>query len=330
MTVDSSDLPTALPGFGGPVNVRVSFSDGGIVTNVSPVLPNEETPMFFDMLDAGFWSSWNGLTAGQAARAEVDGVTGATYSSQAAIESVRAAAGFYASREQGGGAAPAPTGAAQPFRAGPAAALALLALLAVVPLWTRARKARFALLALSVAVLGFWQGLFISIARLRGWFSSGLHGGAVGIASAVILLATAFIYPFFGRPGHYCANVCPFGASQELAGLISKRKLRIPPKLAAALDCFRLCLFIVLMALLLAGLGDLWLGREAFAAFAFRAAPPATLALAAVSIALAVFVPRPYCRFVCPTGSLLKIVQQGLPRRPLKSKTVDNGGNTNA
>lgn len=328
MTVDSSELNTTLPGFGGPVDVRVSFDDGGIVTNVAPVLPNDETPMFFEKLDEGFWGSWNGLTAEQAAKAEVDAVTGATYSSEAAIESVRAAAAAYRGVAQDG-AEPA-AHASFTVRADAAASLALLVVLAVVPLWTRARGIRPLLLALSVAVLGFWQGLFLSMARLKGWFSSGLHGGAIDIASAVILLATAFIYPFFGRPGHYCANVCPFGASQELAGLAIRRKPAIPPRLAAALDRFRLILFIVLMALMLAGMGDLWLGGEAFAAFAFRAAPPVAVALAVASLVLSVFITRPYCRFVCPTGTLLKIAQQGLSRPAHKTVNNKQGENNHA
>jgi uncharacterized protein with FMN-binding domain len=41
--------------------------------------------------DAGFYKNWNGLTVKQALKKEVDAVSGATFTSNAAIQSVRAA-----------------------------------------------------------------------------------------------------------------------------------------------------------------------------------------------------------------------------------------------
>jgi polyferredoxin len=52
-----------------------------------------------------------------------------------------------------------------------------------------------------------------------------------------------------------------------------------------------------------------WLDWELFSAFAWRAAPPLALALAAVFLILSIVVPRPYCRFVCPTGTLFKLAE---------------------
>lgn len=88
--VDSSALDVRVSGFGGPVPVEVRVRDG-IVERVSPKLPNDETPAFFGRLEQeGLWNAWNGLPVEVAATARVDAVTGATYSSTAAIANVRA------------------------------------------------------------------------------------------------------------------------------------------------------------------------------------------------------------------------------------------------
>ena len=89
--IDSTDLAPGATGFGGPVPVEVEIREG-VVARVFPKLPNDETPAFFERLEAaGFWQSWDGLPVAEAATARVDAVTSATYSSKAAIAHVRAA-----------------------------------------------------------------------------------------------------------------------------------------------------------------------------------------------------------------------------------------------
>jgi polyferredoxin len=58
------------------------------------------------------------------------------------------------------------------------------------------------------------------------------------------------------------------------------------------------------------GVGFAWMDNEPFAAFLFRTAPPVALTLALGFTILSMFVPRPYCRFVCPTGSLIKLAEK--------------------
>lgn len=88
---DSTGLVPGVRGYGGPVPVEVEVRDGR-VARVAPKLPNDETPAFFGRLEEkGFWRSWDGLPVEVAATSRVDAVTGATYSSEAAIANVRAA-----------------------------------------------------------------------------------------------------------------------------------------------------------------------------------------------------------------------------------------------
>ena len=80
VVVNSTSLAPDVSGYGGPVPVVVTLREGR-VAQVQPVLPNDETPLFFGTLEeAGFWRAWDGLTASVAVTARVDAVTGATYS----------------------------------------------------------------------------------------------------------------------------------------------------------------------------------------------------------------------------------------------------------
>ena len=67
----------------------------------------------------------------------------------------------------------------------------------------------------------------------------------------------------------------------------------------------------ILMVLMLAGVLFQWMDYEIFTAFIFRSASVVVLILAGIVTMLSVFVPRPYCRFICPTGTLFKIAQGG-------------------
>ncbi len=203
--------------------------------------------------------------------------------------------------------------------------LAVLLLAAVVPLVTKSRRWRTVQLWLDVAVLGLWTGSFLSTARLVGWAGSGLPGGLFEWTHALLLLSMAFLYPVFGRPSHYCLHVCPFGAAQELAGRLPVRKRSLPPGAVRALTAFRRGLWAALMLAAWCGAWSRWTEWELFGAFAWAAVPPLVVALAVVFLVLAVFTPRPYCRFVCPTGTLFKLAEANQPEpadRPLNHPTT--------
>ena len=310
IVLDSTALASDVRGYAGPVPVRVRIGPDGLVASVEP-LPNAESPGFFKKLTReGLWQSWDGLTPAEAAEKPVDAVTGATFSSEAAIANVRAA--LRAMPDTASGTSETASDAvSETVPAAKVAAVAVLLAGALLPLVAHARIARTVRLALNVAVLGFWSGVFLSHARLIGWAGTGLPRDVWSLVGAGLLLVTAFLYPLLGRPGHYCAHLCPFGSLQELAGQVPTRKWRLAPGWVKGLNLARRTLWVTLLLALLLGRAGTALDWELFAAFAWRAVPPLVLALAAVFVALSVFVPRAYCRFVCPTGSLFKFVDSG-------------------
>ena len=160
---------------------------------------------------------------------------------------------------------------------------------------------------LNVGILGFWCGSFLNYTFFLHALSNGLDLWAAIIP--IIMLVTAFVYPLFGKKGWYCANVCPFGSLQDLAGKASKKKLRLSKGTLNFLNWFRRILWVVLMLLMVAGLWFDWMNYELFTAFIFNAASWVVIAVAVVCLLLSIFIPRPYCRFVCPTGSLMKTAE---------------------
>ena len=190
--------------------------------------------------------------------------------------------------------------------------VALIAVLlgAVVPLFYNNRRLHLVQLAVNVVVLGLWTGTFVSYTLFLRIFAGGVSLSTIGaLAAPLLMLIVALIYPLAGRSGHYCANICPFGSAQELAGKLSRRKLRITPRVLKLLSVLRNLLWGVLMALLLTGTCTAWIDYELFTAFLYSSASVWVTVLAALFLVLSVWVPRPYCRFVCPTGALIKSVE---------------------
>lgn len=299
--LNTTALADDVHGYAGPTPVEIRL-EGGRVTGVRP-LESDETPRFYDRLSReGLYDSWNGLAVEQALALEVDALTGATYSSQAVIENVRRGL-RYASG----------TAAAASGEDGGVLTFKFLAVLAVamagcvLPLFVRGKLYRTAQLALNVGVLGLWGGTFVSNSLVTNYLSNG-----VDVAAAIVpllLIAAAFVYPLLGRRGHYCAHLCPFGSLQELAGRCVKRKLVIKPPVAKWLTRFREALWLALMALTWAGLFSDWMDYELFTAFFFGQATWAVSAVAGAFVLLSLAVPRPYCRFVCPSGTLMRVAQ---------------------
>ena len=307
--IDTTGPGREINGFSGPTPLLIHVRDGKVA--LLEALPNQDTPEFFSAtLEEGFREQWYGKVVVEAVQTPVKPVTGATYSSTAFIQNVQAGLAAYlkasGESEAIGDIAPPqiPWRPSLKFVCGMLVALAA----AVAPFFLRNKWWRMLQLSLNVAVLGCWCGVFVSHALMVKFLSQGMQDWSAVLP--LLLLAMAFIYPFFGRKSHYCMQVCPFGSLQELAGKCSRKKLRISPQWLKRLEGFRQGLWAMLMLVMWCGTGFAWMDNEPFAAFLFRTAPPVALALAAVFTALSVFVPRPYCRFVCPTGSLLKFAEE--------------------
>lgn len=317
--VNTKPLAKDVQGCGGQVPLKIHIKDGRVAAVEAE--PNAESPDFFNRAKE-LLNHWQGKSVDEAMAEEVDAVSGATFSSKAIIANMQRGLAYAKQRGQWGedGSVGAADTSASPIEGGsagaadtsasPIVALVVVLLGAVVPLFYNNRRLHLVQLAVNVVVLGLWTGTFVSYTLFLRVFSGGVSLSAIGaLAAPLLMLIVALIYPLAGRSGHYCANICPFGSAQELAGKLSRRKLRITPRVLKLLSVLRNLLWGVLMALLLTGTCTAWIDYELFTAFLYSSASVWVTVLAALFLVLSVWVPRPYCRFVCPTGALVKSVE---------------------
>lgn len=311
--VNTRVLAKDVQGYGGPVPLKIHIGKDGKLAAIEAE-PNAESPDFFDRAKVLF-SRWQGKTIDEAMAEDVDAVSGATFSSKAIIRNVQRGLAYakqhgLADGGKGAQEESAERTVATGWTLGSIVALIAVLLGAVVPLFTNNRRLHLVQLVVNVVVLGLWTGTFVSYTLFLRLFAGGVSLSAIGtLAAPLLMLIVALLYPLAGRSGHYCAHVCPFGSAQELAGKLSRRKLRITPRMLRVLTALRNLLWGVLMALLLTGTCTAWIDYELFTAFIYSSASVWVIVLAVLFLVLSVWVPRPYCRFVCPTGTLMKSVE---------------------
>ncbi len=293
--INTTELGKDIAGYAGPVPLEIYVTDGKIDSIVA--LSNSESPKFFARLESsGLTHAWDGKTLKEAQTMDIDAVSGATYSSNAFIANVRAGAAF---------AEGSKTATSGHVSVTSIAVLIVILTGAILPLFIKKPVYRLIQQLLNVAVLGFWAGTFIDYAMMLNFFS-GAPRMTLSFFITLILLIVGLIYPLFNKPNFYCTWICPFGSLQELAGKVCKKKWKMSPKLVKALDNFRELLWIVLLAFLFIGWATSWIDYEIFTAFIVESASWIIMAVGGLFVLLSLFISRPFCRFVCPTGSLLK------------------------
>ncbi len=316
VVINTTSLGSDISGYAGKVPLEITLKDGNVVA--VKALDNAETPDFFEMA-SDLLTQWNGKTIDEAEKMKVDAVSGATFSSKAIIGNMQRGL-QYAKKQQSLMAGEDGDGSPQgkeffsslksfDVSAKNIVGLIVVLMAAILPLFVKNKKYHLCQLVLNVVVLGFWCGAFLSYTSLIGYMAHGINIFAVIIP--FIMLITAFIYPLFGKKTYYCTHVCPFGSLQQVAGKCVKYKVKMTPKTVKRLDLFRQVLWALLMLCIWGGVWSNWTDYEPFSAFIFQSASWVVIVLAAVFVLLSLIVTRPYCRFVCPMGTLFKLSQTG-------------------
>lgn len=158
-----------------------------------------------------------------------------------------------------------------------------------------------------VVYLGFLNGDMLSQAFLVGAARNGLPWrSAFGVT---LLSVSALAIPLVSKKQIYCHHLCPHGALQQLI----KARIAKPRSLPRLLD--RAGSFLPGALLLLTVLTGMlaWpvnlASIEPFDAYLFRVAGWGSLSVAILGLIVSLFVPMAYCRYGCPTGSLLSFLR---------------------
>ncbi|MFI3282024.1 MAG: 4Fe-4S binding protein [Rikenellaceae bacterium] len=297
--INSTSLATDVVGFAGRTPVKL-YIKNDVIQKVEP-LENSETPSFFrKVVSSGIFDSWNGLNLTEAAVLKVDDVSGATYSSRAVAMNVQRAVAYGASVE------PTSHGLFEDFDFKSIVGLVVILIGVVLTMIKSKNKiVEVVYMVLNIVVLGFWCGSFLSLAQFVSWMSNGFT-----LSVTFILLLVVILLPIFGRKGSYCHMHCPMGSAQELLNRIPAPQLNIKHKVGKILNRLRYCILMALLVMMWIGVGFEIMDYEVFSAFLVNSASNVVLVMAAIFLVLSLFIKRPYCRFVCPTGAMITIMQK--------------------
>ena len=91
--INTTALASDVEGYENTTPLKIYIKKNKIIK--TEALRNQEAPKYFAKVKKQLLDKWNGMTVKQALATEVDGVTGATYSSKAVKENVRRGISYY-------------------------------------------------------------------------------------------------------------------------------------------------------------------------------------------------------------------------------------------
>src|ERR1051325_6772053 len=168
----------------------------------------------------------------------------------------------------------------------------------------RSRRGVFWLSLFSLAYFGFWRkGCICAIGAPQN-IALGLFNPGYSVPLTVIAFFAAplIVALFAGRA--FCAGVCPHGALQDLLLI---KPLKVPAPLEHALGILPFIFLGFGLTFAATGTGFPICRYDPIVPIFRLNGSSLLISLAALALLLGLFVGRPYCRFLCPYGALLKL-----------------------
>lgn len=178
-----------------------------------------------------------------------------------------------------------------------------LVLASYLALKKRSRKLIFALMIFSMLYFGFWRkGCVCSIGAIQNMTLSIFDNGyAVPLTVLAFFILPLIATLFFGRT--FCGSVCPLGAMQDIVLL---KPLSVPKWLESTLRLFAYLYLGAAVLFAATGSGFIICRYDPFISFYRLTGQWDILILGICVLVIAAFVGRPYCRFLCPYGVILR------------------------
>lgn len=295
-------------GFAGPIHLLLGVGRDGILRGVR-YLDSGETPSYIAGIDtwlAGLTGA--DLTEGPLSLERLDGLSGATVTSRAALETINRAA---RRATETAFDRPMPAVASGPHGAEPDWGLygtAVLLLLFFPVYLSGSEPARLLYQAAALAVLGLWLNTLVTEVDLVNLSQGNAASPAENPHRWLLIGFAAATAVLFGQV--WCGYLCPFGALQELASRLGRRLgLRAYPD--RALDQRMRYMKYVLLAMVLT---IVWVtGDGAWATFdpmqhAFGGRLSGWMRwLTGLVLIGALWYYRFWCRYFCPMGAFLAL-----------------------
>jgi len=172
-------------------------------------------------------------------------------------------------------------------------------------LYRRSRREIQILSVFSLLYFGFYRlGCVCSVGSVQNIaLALGPHGYAVPFATMAFFLLPLVFALFFGRV--FCGTACPLGAMQDI---LAFRVRRVNPSLDRGLGVLPFVWLAVGVFFAYEGAAFFICEYDPFVGFFRMSMRSGVFWLSVAFLALSVFVGRPYCRFLCPYGALLRLV----------------------
>ncbi len=302
---NSAAMVDDIHGYAGPIPLVVVVDRDGVLRQLE-IQDNLETPEYFDLT-----RDWQRQLIGKQIFTpeelkNVDAVSGATITAECIRDTLKESGAVFAAA-LAGNTAGRKTSTGIVDRHG----LLLLTGLIVVLILRRlrARRLRFAVLALSAVVCGLALNLQFSTFQILSLLAGRLPPPALGLPF-VLVIGVPLLVLLAGNV--YCGYLCPFGALQELVGQLRPTRFDTVPAKSVSrwTRLLKYVLLFIIVLLFLTSADIAITGGDPLTAAFSPAASRAMLGFVVLLLLPAFFYPRFWCRHLCPTGAFLAILNR--------------------
>jgi uncharacterized protein with FMN-binding domain len=298
-------------GYGGALKMVVAVSPGGKIL-ATVIADHKETTSFFQrVMKSDLLKSMIGKKHSDPfiLEQDVDGVSGATYTSRALADAVRRGSRGITKDVLG---LPTPGEAPLKIQFGfPEVFLIVLFVAAIIGSrrWFKYKKTlRWIGMLAALVVLGFIFSMpltliFLNKMLLGYWPQWQLHLYWYILIIGILLLLV------FESKNLYCERICPFGAAQECVGVIGGAKKDLPGKFRTIMRWVQrvLALAVILVALVYSNPG---IFTYEISGALFRLIGSTFLfALLGIILITALFIKRPWCNYLCPVRPVVDFIR---------------------
>ncbi len=301
--VNTSPYSDDIYGYNSITPLTIYIDNNDIIKEVE-ICPNKESRGFMNkVINSGYLESWNGLSTEEALNHKVDAVSGCTYTSMAISQSLQVRMQQLTSQKARLNTWDWSLFAKQ-------VSVLVVTILALICFFNpkKSKKLRIITLSLSILILGFWTNSLLSLALFYNWLTNGIS--LTMQVAVIVIAAVSIILPLFTKKSFYCQYLCPFGAVQEFVGMIPVKKITISSKIYNAFAIIRRLILLALLVLLASGVGlDLSM-TEPFSIFSYQTIIFEVALLTAIIVVASIFIKKPWCNYLCPTGTLLKSISR--------------------
>ena len=303
--VNTSPFSDEIYGYNSTTPLTIFLDENDRISEVE-ICENRETRGYLNkVINSGYLDLWDGLTPKEAATHNVDAVSGCTFTSIAVAQSLQIRMQDL-SKEKGKITIDSKLLARQ-------ICIVLVTILSAICFFNpnKTKILRYVTLLLSIAILGFWTNSLLSLALFYNWMTNGI---SLAIQLPLLIIAVlAILLPLFTKKSFYCQYLCPFGAAQEFVGVIGQKAKgnrqktsSVKSKVFNFFVVFRKVILLVLLLIVALGVGLDLSVVEPFPIFNYQSIGFGVAIFAAVIIVASVFIKKPWCNYLCPTGTLLE------------------------